>query len=269
LRHRFAVAEAKRAQRLFKDEDEETLIDIAKRTFSINCNPAKKDIGRRRYSFKIHFSDYLRYASSFHDPYWKLVNRVLSGGYVFLAKDDFTRILASAVEKKLSEPREAPAKMPLEVKRIVDEIAFRVIAKREKYTFKEVEGEVVEEAFPPCISALISAIRRSQPLPHSARFTLTSFLLNVGYPVESVISLFSEVPDFREDLTRYQVEHIAGMRSGTKYTPPKCETMRTYRLCLSHEKCGNVKHPLEYYRKHRQRYLRGTEVEHRGQMGEK
>ncbi|MBS7287409.1 MAG: DNA primase regulatory subunit PriL, partial [Candidatus Freyarchaeota archaeon] len=29
LRHRFAVAEAKRAQRLFKDEDEETLIDIA------------------------------------------------------------------------------------------------------------------------------------------------------------------------------------------------------------------------------------------------
>ncbi|MEM3147463.1 MAG: DNA primase large subunit PriL [Candidatus Jordarchaeales archaeon] len=259
LRHRFAVAEAKRAQGLFRNEDDDTLIAIATQTFGINCKFARKDIGGRRYPFKIHFADYLRYASGFHDPYWKLVNRVLSGGYVFLVKEDFTRILASAVEKKLSEPREPPVKVPSEVKQIVSEIAIRVIDKREKYAFEKVEGEIVEEAFPPCIAALVSALRRSQSLSHNARFTLTSFLLNVGYPVEKVISLFSEVPDFKEDLTRYQVEHIAGMKSGTRYTPPKCETMRTYGLCLSREECGNVKHPLEYYRKHRRRHIKEAE----------
>ncbi len=259
LRHRFAVAEAKRSQSLFKDEDEDTLISIATHTFGINCGFAKRDIGGRRYPFRIHFADYLRYASGFHDPYWKLVNRVLSRGYVFLVKEDFTRILASAVERRLSEPREPPLKVPSEIKQIVDEVAFRVVAKREKYAFDKVEGEVVEEAFPPCITALISALQRSQPLSHSARFTLTSFLLNIGYPIEKVVSLFSEVPDFKEDLTRYQVEHIAGIKSGTRYTPPKCETMRTYGLCLSREECGNVKHPLEYYRRHRRRHLKEAE----------
>lgn len=270
LRHRFAVAEAKRAHGFFKGEDEETLTVIATQTFGIDCQPARKDIGGRVYSFKVHFADYLRYASGFHDPYWKLANRVLSRGYVFLVKEDFTRILAGAVEKKLLEPREPPLKVPPEIKQIVDEVVSRVMARRERYILEEVEGgEVVEEAFPPCISALILALRKNQPLPHSARFTLTSFLLSVGYSVDRIVSLFSEIPDFKEEITRYQVEHIAGIRSGTRYTPPKCETMKTYGLCLFHEKCRNVRHPLEYYRRHKRHLSKeAVKVDSGGQESE-
>ncbi len=261
LRHRFAVAEAKRAHNLFKEEEEEILLGIATQTFGINCRNVRKNIGGRIYTFEVHFTDYLRYASGFHDPYWKLVNKILSRGYVLLVKEDFTRILSSCIERRLSEPREPPTRIPQKLKEVVSEVAMRVAARREKYALMEIEGEggVVEEAFPPCISSLLSALRKSQPLSHNARFALTSFLIHVGYPVEKIVSLFSDVPDFKEELTRYQVEHIAGMRSGTRYTPPKCETMRTYGLCLSNEKCGRVRHPLEYYRGHKRRHSKGAE----------
>ncbi|MEM1570427.1 MAG: hypothetical protein QXG56_06890, partial [Candidatus Bathyarchaeia archaeon] len=50
---------------------------------------------------------------------------------------------------------------------------------------------------------------------------------------------------------RYQVEHIAGLRgSRTKYTPPKCETLKTHGLCVEGGRfCRGVKHPLSYYRR--------------------
>ncbi len=56
-------------------------------------------------------------------------------------------------------------------------------------------------------------------------------------------------PDFREDLTRYQVEHITGA-GGTEYTSPSCKTMITYGNCYGKDKfCEFVSHPLTYYRR--------------------
>jgi len=268
LKHRFATAESKRAQKLFEEEGEETLLVIARKTFNVDVEWVREEVDGRVYHFKVHFSDYLRYASSFHDPYWKLVNRLLLKGYVYLVKDDFARLLSGAVEKKLSESRGAPAKLPPEIRVIVDEVSLKAASRRGRYAFEDVKGTVVEEAFPPCIASIISALRSNKPLSHSARFTLTSFLLHVGYPVDKIVSLFSGVPDFREDLTRYQVEHIAGMKSGTRYTPPKCETLKTYGLCPLPEGCGNVRHPLEYYRRHRRERLASKGVVENERKGE-
>jgi hypothetical protein len=47
------------------------------------------------------------------------------------------------------------------------------------------------------------------------------------------------------------VEHISGNISSTKYTPPECNTMRTYGLCVNMDSLCNrdwMKHPLIYYR---------------------
>jgi len=63
------------------------------------------------------------------------------------------------------------------------------------------------------------------------------------------MELYRMAPDFREDLTRYQVEHITGA-GGTEYTSPSCKTMITYGNCYGRDKlCDYVSHPLTYYRK--------------------
>ena len=63
------------------------------------------------------------------------------------------------------------------------------------------------------------------------------------------MDLYRMAPDFREDMTRYQVEHITG-GSGTEYTAPSCKTMMTYGNCSGkNPMCEWVTHPLSYYRK--------------------
>ena len=82
------------------------------------------------------------------------------------------------------------------------------------------------------------------------RFALTSFLVNVGMPLESMVDLYVSVTDFDESMTRYQIEHIAGQRGNkTRYTPPLCDTLRTHGICRDRDDiCERVKHPLSYYR---------------------
>ncbi|MCK4928368.1 MAG: DNA primase regulatory subunit PriL, partial [Methanosarcinales archaeon] len=86
-------------------------------------------------------------------------------------------------------------------------------------------------------------------LAHSARFALTSFLLNIELSADQIIQLFGVSPDFNEEMTRYQVEHIAG-GTGTSYKPPSCSTMITYGNCMGKDVlCREIGHPLNYYRK--------------------
>jgi DNA primase large subunit len=83
------------------------------------------------------------------------------------------------------------------------------------------------------------------------RFALTSFLVNIGMPIEQMVSFYTEVTDFDESLTRYQIEHIAGLKGNrTKYTPPTCNTLRTHGVCRSPDSlCKKIVHPLSYYRR--------------------
>ena len=113
----------------------------------------------------------------------------------------------------------------------------------------EVFKEVMPDCFPPCMVCALSNARTGVNLPHSMRFALTSFLLNVGMSAEGVIELFRASPDFDEERTKYQVMHIRGA-TGTVYKSPSCATMATYGNCIGKETlCDRVSHPLGYYRK--------------------
>jgi DNA primase large subunit len=81
------------------------------------------------------------------------------------------------------------------------------------------------------------------------RFALTSFLVNVGMDIDEMVELYTSVTDFDESLTRYQIEHIAGMRGGQrKYSPPTCSTLNTHGICREKNSiCQYVRHPLRYY----------------------
>ena len=102
-----------------------------------------------------------------------------------------------------------------------------------------------------CLSSLYQEdaflIGKGTNLAHTARFALVSFLLQINMSPDQVIALFNTSPDFDEEQTRYQVEHIAGS-TGTQYKPPSCATMTTYGNCPGEDElCRRVGHPLSYY----------------------
>jgi DNA primase large subunit len=252
LKKRYALAEAKRIYNLLKGELEEKLIEIAKSVFAWRVQRLPLGVNQP-YVFSLSFIDYLKNAPAFHDYRWKLVNRVLIDGGVLLMKDELARLISEEVrkhiEKTVEESPEAELH-PLLIRR-VERIGQMLSQRREKIRIEELPRGIVSAAYPPCIKRLYDSLVAGQHISHVGRFTLTSFLLNVGMTVDKLIEMYTSLSDFNQRLTRYQVEHIAGVRgSGVKYTPPSCDTLRTHGLCPGpDEVCERVKHPLSYYRR--------------------
>jgi DNA primase large subunit len=246
---RYALAEAKRAYEDLKNENARRILEIAENLgWKLAVNP---HVGSQ-YEFSVNFTDYLRNATHLRDRKWKLVNRVLAGGKVFLSRNETARLLSEEVRRNI-EKRFEVDDLPVLPKKIIEiaEKMKRLSADKIGRTETEKVPQVmVESAFPPCISALYLAFSSGRHMSHIGRFALTSFLVNIGMPAEKVIELFKNISDFNERMTRYQVEHIAGETgSRTRYIPPKCDTLKTHGVCTNpDELCRRVRHPLGYYR---------------------
>jgi DNA primase large subunit len=253
LRRRWATAEAKSTEDFLIKETDAKLARLAKREFNWQANIVQSHIAGRAFTHRIHFTNYLAAAEALRDRKWKLVNKRLSQGFVLLRKTETTRVLRAAVEQLLvRDIKKIDAEFPPNIQQVYDDIDSQV-RKRADRLRQEIEGEIVPEAFPPCMQALLSDMKEGKPLSHIARFAITAFLLNVGMEVDSIIELFMKAPDFREDLARYQIEHIAGKRGSTAYTPPSCAYMLSVRLCVDPDQVGVRRHPLNYYRFRRKR----------------
>jgi len=248
IKKRYALAEAKQAYNDMKLESKEKILAIAQNfgwKLAINNNIIPE--------FTLHFTDYLRNITHLREKKWKLVNRLLSDGNVYLMKNEVARLLSEEVRKNIEkrlEMKELP-NFPSNIVEIagkIKKLSVETIGKGEMEGFPKI---VVQEAFPPCIKSLYQAISSGRHLSHIGRFTLTSFLVNIGMPLDTVIELFKNFSDYSERMTRYQVEHIAGERgSRTRYTPPKCDTLQTHGVCInSDELCRKIRHPLSYYRR--------------------
>jgi DNA primase large subunit len=104
---------------------------------------------------------------------------------------------------------------------------------------------------PPCMKRILASIQAGENVPHMGRFALVSFLNSLKLSTNDILKMFSTAPDYQEERTRYQVEHITGKISSTSYTPPGCEKMRTYGICPTEEIddiCKKKRHPLSYYK---------------------
>jgi len=254
LKRRYALAEAKRIHNLLKQENQEKIMEIAK-IFKWKIKKSEKqDLQKEsaKYDFALHFTDFLKNAAGFHEKKWKLVNRLLHNGYVYITKSEAARLLMEEVRLHIEKK--------LEVKELVlpENITGRVMSLKQMFSrhrgrlkFEEAPKEVVTAGFPPCIKSFYDSIMAGRHIPHIGRFALTSFLLNIGMTIENVVDLFRTLSDFNERMTRYQVAHIAGGKgSRTKYIPPKCETLRTHGVCPGMDEiCRKVRHPLAYYRR--------------------
>jgi DNA primase large subunit len=248
LLRRYAVWEAKRAHSFLTGESDDTLLAVGK---GFNLLASVEGHG-----FVLHFTDYLRYAAPMRDPVWKLISRNIVRGMVHIRKDEYARLIEEAVrERILSSVSPVPARLAGPLKPYADEVMAGLNDLKSKMNLN-VGGDVSRESFPPCMKYLLSELQKGTNLPHTARFALTSFLANIGYDKEKIMELYRMAPDFREDMTRYQVEHITGA-GGTEYTSPSCKTMMTYGNCYGKDKfCEYVNHPLTYYRRSASRRVR-------------
>lgn len=234
VRMRYAVNEANYYRELMNK-------DITKHDGDVILRLISADIGLKLKGWNVHVSAYIRASSRIRDDRWRLVNRRLREGYVETTKNDVLRIIEELLRVKLFE------KVP-SIPTIQDAVRdLNRKATKEAKKFDIDLGEVDLNCLPPCMKEILSELQRGMNIPHTARFAITSFLLNIGMDVESVINLFKTAPDFDDEKTRYQVEHIAGERGkGSEYISPSCDTMKTYQNCVADCK---VSHPLLYYKK--------------------
>ncbi len=250
VKNRYALAESKRASKLFKREDNfDKVLEIAKITFKWNVKKQERqNDGIPKY--ELYFNEYLKNSVNMIDSRWKLVNRSISQGYVRVTKEEICRLLQEEVKRKILENLMKKKSEISSLQPIVDEVARVILSARTKtYSRKFKEEEINIEAFPPCIKKLHETLKSGGNLSHMGRFTLTSFLINIGLNEKKVLKIFEEVMDFDETKTLYQIEHIAGKKgSRTKYSPPKCETLKTHGICSnSTGVCGEVRRPIDCY----------------------
>ncbi|MEM0303421.1 MAG: DNA primase regulatory subunit PriL [Archaeoglobaceae archaeon] len=227
VRMRFAVKEANLYSLALREDLDEIVRLVA------------LDLGIKLRGWDTHVSSYVRASSRIKSDEWRLVNRKLVSGYVKTSKVEVVRVIEEFLRSRIFEKVNFYSDFLEPHLRELRGIAL----KEKKFEFDL--GEVDLKCLPPCMLEILSELQKGMNVPHSARFALTSFLLNIGMDVESILGLFKKSPDFDEEKSRYQIEHIAGMKGkGSEYTPPACDTMRTYQNCVAN--C-NVPHPLVYY----------------------
>ena len=255
---RFAVFEAKKAHFYLIREDLNKIVYIANSTFGWNINI--EEVRTEKTVLLMAATPlpvYLKYASNISGTFWNLANQWVYNGYVYLTRKALARLIEEGVVEYILSRFKPVTGIDLGLFR------ERVLQLEElvKEKFK-LEAEaypisgVGDDAHPPCMRVILSELKAGKTLPHLARFSIVTYLRALGWDAESVIKLFSKLPDFNERITRYQVEHIFGLRgSGKIYSVPSCQTLKTGNLCYAggNPICPYIKHPLQYVRKYLKR----------------
>ena len=223
---------------------------------------------------RIFFTDFLKLASNLRDDDRRLINNPLKGGYVFITPHTLTRLLQEYVRNKfLTKRNETITNLERfkqeafkfeKFKELYDNIDNNWNLKKEEYEFPvEVvfkEGSDTSFLFPPCMGNILSKAQEGQNLPHTERLVILFYLHAIEYPIDMIIQIFSSLPDFNEEKTRYQVEFAK--KKG--YIPHSCLTLKSLDLCMAKQKKDklclegyysiqkgeerNISHPLSYIR---------------------
>ena len=234
-----AVAEGERTQRFLHREPGAELVRLARQ---LRVATARANGG-----YTVHFTDYLRAAGGLREGKWKLVNRPLRDGRVRLSRRTLERLMREAVAQHLlalpKPPEGVAERFEAEI-----EALLQVVQQRRERAVREM-GSFDYGKAPPCFAKHLADLQGGVNLPHPARFFLTTFLTALGREPEQIMELYATAPDFRESVTRYQVEHITGKISGTEYDTPGCDTLISQGVCPGgNALCREIPHPLSYYR---------------------
>jgi DNA primase large subunit len=245
FKKRYALGEAVHAYKYLLTESTSFLLTVAQELdVTVQYN-------QETTVMKIYFKDYLRNAPTRYKE-WKMVNRGIRGGFLTITQKDLARILLEALRERINKEL-AARECDTSVSKIFSTDIQRfqnMLALQKKKMETTPVGKVSIEKLPPCMKDILSAIQSGENVPHMGRFALVAFLSSLKLGTNDILKLFSTAPDYQEDKTRYQVEHITGASSSTEYKCPGCEKMRTYGICpvdKMDEMCKKIRHPLSYY----------------------
>jgi len=244
---RYSYSEAVRAEKFLESEREELVVQIFRNTLKIDVTPIETNTCYPVFNYKIPIMDYLKRAISFHELEWKLVNRSVDQGYVYLRSHELIRLIRQEVENMIRERLKilTVSKLPDSLKKTIQDISIRSPAPNLSYRVR-----ITPDKYPPCVATALSMLNKRENLPHYGRFLFTTYLVNIGSSVEEILALYSGSPDFNERITKYQIEHIAGLRGGrVKYNCPSCRTLVTHSFCFKTKECDDIQNPLQFGRK--------------------
>jgi DNA primase large subunit len=246
---KFALAEARRAERFLiedlRKQSESKRRSVFTKIFE-DLFKLKIVISEDQRLFKVRVVDYLARASHFHEQEWKLINRLVHNGYVYLDADETVRLTRNELSvliydkvKGMSLPT-----LPQGIKSKADQLRLKLLSRYEG------RGSTTVTDYPPCIKHALEVMNRGDNLPHSARVMLATYMLAVGKPLDEIVLMFENAPDFNEKITRYQVEHLAGLKgSHTRYSVPSCDKVRNENLCFATAECDGLINPVQFGRK--------------------
>ena len=245
LVRRYALAEAVFMYNGLKEKDARFVSKVAEQ---FDLEPEKIDAD----NIELGVIKYLRFSTAIRAPEYKLVNRNLKSGLVILSKRELARLVQEAFRFKIQSemPIEIDPELLKRLKPKIKDLNELVNSKKQKYEVTDL-GKVSIIRFPPCMKQLLGMTQAGENVPHVGRFGLASFLHHIGLSSEQILGLFSTSPDFDTEKARYQIEHITGKISGTEYTPPSCDTMKSNSICYHPDSvCKRtwMNHPLTYYK---------------------
>lgn len=245
FKRRYALGEAIHAYRNLLNERSNFLVEVSK---ELNINV---DYIENLGIIKVFFKDYLRYAPTRYKK-WKMVNRDMNDGNVKISVRDMTRLILESLRIRIEKELDSRKSNKTIEKVFSSEInRFKKIVNMHIKKIEEAPvGKLSYEKLPPCMNDMLTAIKAGENVPHMGRFALVSFLNSLQLSTNEILKIFSNAPDYQEERTRYQVEHITGSSSSTSYKSPGCDKMRTYGICpvdKMDEVCRKIRHPLSYY----------------------
>ncbi len=239
---RFALAEARRAEK-YLEKDLANISDESKKQLAIRVIDDLFSVQIEKIDdyFVIPVSDYLKHSINFHEREWKLINRYVEDGQVFLTPHETVRLIRKELGTYINS-KIVNAKTPTMIPGFEDSVNKLVMLSKKFTTFTVTTGE-----YPPCIKHAIEILEKGENLPHSGRFMLATFLLSKGQSVQQIAPLFKNAPDYNERVTLYQLNHLSGTSgNGTQYSCPSCEKLKTQSLCFATSECDSIITPLQF-----------------------
>lgn len=192
-------------------------------------------------------SDYVSIASQIERDKWKLESRHVSDGKVFISHSELAELCEKQIEIEVND--DLPLDIPEEVEQELIEHSQAVEAMLPD-EYREYEIDSVEPGlFPPIIDELLDRVNGNENVIHEGRFTLGTFLVNIGLSTDEIVEMLGAGGEFYEEQTRYQINHIRnGGDDGEPYTPPTYQTIESWGIEWERDSLEEkVKHPLQYY----------------------
>ncbi len=242
---RFALAEARRAEK-YLEKDLANITDGSKKELAIRIidDLFSVQIKKQDDYFIIPISNYLKHSINFYEREWKLINRHVGNGFVFLTPHETVRLIRKELSNYISS-KIINAKTPSMISGFEEPVDKLISLSKKFVTYTVTTGE-----YPPCIKHAIEVLEKGENLPHSGRFMLGTFLLARNQSIEQIAPLFKNAPDYNERVTLYQLNHLSGTSgSGTKYSCPSCEKLKTQNLCFAIPECDNIINPIQFGKK--------------------